>query len=217
MNQLFVPLIWAIPIVIVLAVLVLAIRTIKRKAVLSRANSSMMKIPFSPQTEAKAKAIIRGADFPVALDFVLEHIGNMPDIYLSTERRYFDRLIKLVKREAFQEYEIEEDYLVFHHGGFYEILTGEMEKDEALMINLQAIDLSEVNEIGEGIAIRMIFIPKRKVRMSMLFSAPSQFQLREIVETAITPFKGRGFRIPQSREAAIAEFNSPDFLYEAAK
>jgi len=218
MNQLSVPLILIITAAGLVLAIAFAVKAVKKKYGLRQANSSMVRVPYSEQSEAKAKKIISAANFPIALDLAVEHLGKKPDIYITTEKKHFPKLLKLAGQCASGECEIkEEDYLVFHHGGFYEVLVGEMERDDALNLNFKAVDLSKVNEIGEGAAIRMIFIPKKKVRISMFFSAPSQFQLREIVEGAITPFKGKGCRVPKNRESAIAEFNSPDFLYRAAR
>lgn len=218
MNQLSVPLIFTITALALILTIFFAAKNIKRRYGLSRVNSSMIKMRYSEQTEREAKAIVAAAGFPVALDLAVEHLGKVPDIYITTEKKYFSRLIKLAGKNALSGYEIrEEDYLVFHPGGFYEVLTGETSKEDALQTDFKAIDLSKVNEIGEGAAIRMVFTPKKKANIAMFFSAPSQFQLREIVESAVSPFKGKGCRIPKNRESVIADFNSPDFLYRAAR
>jgi hypothetical protein len=218
MNQLFVPLVLAMTALAFVLTFLFTVKNIKRKYGLSRVNSSMIKMRYSEQAEKEAKDIIAAAGFPVALDLAVEHLGKVPDIYITTEKKFFSRLKKLAGKNALSGYEIkEEDYLVFHPGGFYEVLTGEMDKEDALQTEFKAIDLSKVNEIGEGAAIRMVFAPKKKANIVMFFSAPSQFQLREIVESAVSPFKGRGCRIPKDKEAVIAEFNSPDFIYRAAR
>ncbi len=218
MNQLSVPLISVTAALVLVLGLLFAVRSIRRKQGLRTVSSSMIRMPYSEQAEGAAKEIISASGFPAALDLAVEHLGKNPDIYITTEKRYFPKLKRLAEKSAPGKYEVrEDDYLVFHHGGYYEVLTGELTKDDALGISFRDIDLSKVNEIGEGAAIRMVFIPKKKAKISMFFSAPSQFQLREIVEGAVQPFKGKGCRIPKDREAEIAEFNSPDFLYKAAK
>jgi uncharacterized protein (UPF0333 family) len=217
MNQPFVLLVSAITLIISLAIIFLAIRKIKRKVGLSHTNSSMVKLPYSEKAEEAIKIVINRAKFPIALDLAVEQIGKATDIYISTEKKYLKRLTKTLLKNGLGELDLQEDYLVFHHDGVYEILTGDMSKDQALNIKFGAIDFSKVNEIGEGSTIRMLFLPKKGVRASLLFSAPSQFQLREIVSTVVSSLQGVNLYVPKSREEAIAEFNSPDFLFKATK
>ncbi|MFA4999379.1 MAG: hypothetical protein WC519_01485 [Parcubacteria group bacterium] len=218
MNNLFVPFILSIVALLFVVTLIFAVKGIKKRISLSYVKSGMIKMPYSEEAEKGVKAIVNTANFPIAIDLVIEHIGKTSDIYVTTEKRYFSRFQKLAEKNISQKYEIrEEDYLVFHHGGFTEALACEMNKEEALQTSFRGIDMSKVNEIGEGAAVRMIFIPGREATIQMFFSAPSQFQLREIVEGAAAAFKGKGCHVPKNKELAIAEFNSPDFLYKAAK
>jgi hypothetical protein len=217
MNQLSFLIIFITTFVIIAVVVFLAIRRMKRKIGLSHANSNMIKLPYSPQAETAVKNILDNVGFPIAIDLVVEHIGKTPDIYISTEKKYLRSLIKLADKNTLNGYELQEDYLVFHQSGVYEILIGEITKDEARNIDLGAIDFSEVNEIGEGASARMLFVPGKNVKMFLLCSAPSQFQLREIVSAVTSSFGGISFHVPKSRDEAVAEFNSPDFLSKAAK
>ncbi|MFA5053428.1 MAG: hypothetical protein WC565_05180 [Parcubacteria group bacterium] len=221
MNLLSIPFPFLVIIIValffVLSVIFVA-EKIRKNLGLGRVNSSMIRMPYSKSVEEALKQVIAETNFPVALDIVVEHIGKIPDVYITTEKKYFSRLIKLAERHISGKYELrEEDYLIFHHGGETQALTCELERDDALKTDLSAIDMSEVNEIGEGAVVRMVFVPHRKTNIYMFFSAPSQFQLREIVEKAAATFKGKGCRVPKNREVTMAEFNSPDFLYKAAK
>jgi hypothetical protein len=81
---------------------------------------------------------LRLPGFPAALDLAVEHLGKNPDIYITTEKRYFPKLKRLAEKSAPGKYEVrEDDYLVFHHGGYYEVLTGELTKDDALGISFR--------------------------------------------------------------------------------
>jgi hypothetical protein len=217
MDQLSLPF-FGIVIAISVVFLFYATRKIRRMLGLARTNSNMIKIAFSSDAEGKIKSIIGAAKFPLIFDMVIEHIGGKPDIYLSSMKKDFSKLIKSAESVISGDYKIrEDDYLIFHHGGESEVIGCELERDEALSMDFGSIDLSKVNEIGEGAAIRMVFISGKKVPVHMFFSAPSQFQLREIIEGATAPFKGKGCKVLKNKEAVLRDFNSPDFINRTSR
>lgn len=207
-----------IPAVLLFAALMFLFRSVKRKATLSKLNSDMIIIPFSRENISGVKKIISSVNFPVVADIAMAHIGKAPNIYLSSMKKDFPKIKKVADNLFPGGYGIEEeDYSVFHHGGFHEALSCEMERSEAAEFDFSSMDFSKVNEIGEGAAIKMAIIPGKKVNIRMIFSAPSQFQLREIVNSVAAPFKGRGCRAPKNKDIAVKDFNSPDFIRRAVK
>jgi len=217
MNQFSLP--FLIIVIVLFAVFVFyAGKKIKRSLGLSRTNFSMVKLPCLSEMQEGIKNVINSADFPLALDVVVEHIGRTPDIFISSLNKNFSKLVKELNKNVFGRYEIrKEDYLIFHHGGEYEVLACDMAKEDALSIDFSSIDMSKVNEIGEGAAVRMVFVPGRDVSVQMFFSAPSQFQLREIISGVTESFKGNNCKVPKNKDFVIKDFNSPDFLYRVAK
>jgi hypothetical protein len=217
MNQLYL-LFLIITIVLFMSFIFYAGKKIKRRLGLARTNFSMLRLSCSEKSQEEIKSVIDSIKFPVALDLVVEHIGRKADIFISSLNKDFPKLRKKVRENVSEHYEVrEDDYLVFHHGGEYEVLACDMPREEAFDIDLVSVDMSKVNEIGEGAVVRMVFVLGCDVSVQMFFSAPSQFQLREIIKGVTNSFKGNNCKVPKNKDLVIKDFNSPDFLYRVGK
>ncbi len=214
MNYILIFFAFVIVLIGILFLIKVALSTKKINKV-NNTNQTVIKVSYSPSTEKEVKKIIHMADFPIAIDLAVEHIGKEINMYITAKQKNAIYLKRLVKNHITCEYELkEEDYLVFHHGGETQLLICEMDKSDALQLNFGKIDFSKINTIGESAVLRMIFIPNKKVNIQMIFSAPSKSQLKEIAESMSSVLKNYDCRVSPNKALAIEEFNSPDFLYK---
>ena len=162
----------------------------------------------------KVKEFILTAEFPFALDVAVEHLGNEPAAFLTVN----DRNINQARRklyDLFGEENVRESdgYMVLYHAGVYDALHAEMARDEFESFDLQRLNFSEVNEIGEGLAFRFHNgASKDTIGIDAIFSAPSQFQLREIRDSAGEALRGYGYGRPKDVPNFVSDFNYHSFL-----
>lgn len=170
-------------------------------------------IPFHEITH-KIKEFILTAEFPFAFDVAVEHLGTDPDVYVTVN----DKNIRIARKRLhslFGENNIVESdgYMVIYHAGEYDAFHAEVPKDEFKTVDLSRLNFSEVNEIGEGLVFRFHNGKDAGViGIDSVFSAPSQFQLREIRDSAGEMFRGYGYGRPKDVPKFVSDFNYHDLL-----
>lgn len=179
-----------------------------------RGDAVVFKLNIDRKDEEKAAELLKSADFPLAFDIVVQHIGTDREDYAVVERKYADKAEALMKG-MWPDRMIERsgDYLVFHHGGFYDAIRALIPEEDLIGKDITDVDLSGVSDIGEGAVVRFFRDPaskERQVSVLGLFSAPSQFQLREVQEAVSNSFKNRKVYSPKNKEEIFRAFGSAD-------
>ncbi|MDD5710654.1 MAG: hypothetical protein PHV43_00930 [Candidatus Colwellbacteria bacterium] len=131
---------------------------------------------------------------PFTFEAAVHYLGREVNYYVVLPRK---RARELMAREGINEVD---DYDLFHHGG--EHLGAYLKGGEVCpAIDVGKIDLSKVNEIGEGVAIQMVFGRRRGRKLManfrILVSAPSNYQAKEILAAIKPSFPG--FNLIESR------------------
>lgn len=160
------------------------------------------------------KEFILTADFPFALDVAVEHLGNEPIIYVTVNDRHMNKARHRLS-DLFGEKNIRESdgHVILYHAGEYDALHAEIARDEFESFDFLNLNFSEVNEIGEGLAFRFHNgISGEIIGIDAIFSAPSQFQLREIRSSAGEALRGWGWGRPKDVPKFVSDFNYHSFL-----
>lgn len=179
-----------------------------------RGDAVVFKIELGKEDEVKAVELLESATFPLAFDIVVQHIGSDREDYVVVERKYADKAEELIgdiwPDKVFTR---SEDYLVFHHGGFYDAVRVLIPDEDFIGKDITDVDLSSVNEIGEGVVVRFFRDPdaaEKQISVLGLFSAPSQYQLREIEDAIIKSFRNRKVYSPKNKEEIFRAFGSAE-------
>lgn len=172
-----------------------------------------IKLPFYG-IAPKIKDFILSADFPFAVDVAVAHLGNEPVVYVTVNDRNIGKVRQRLHGLFGGENVMESDgYIVLYSAGVYDALHAKMSKDEFESFDLLKLNFSEVNEIGEGLAFRFHNAEqKESVGVDVIFSAPSQFQLREIRDSAGEALRGYGYGRPKDVPNFVSDFNYHAFL-----
>lgn len=189
-----------------LALLILALFGLVELAVALKYSSYLSRkhlviLQVSPQLVAgRVKDFVRSVRPPFTLEIAVHHLGREVNYYVILPQK---RVAELTVRDGISE---ADNYHLFHHGG--EHLGAYLRGDEACpAVDVEKIDFSKVNEIGEGAVIQMIFGRKRGRKLlanfRILVSAPSNYQAKEIL-AAIKP------SLPG---LSLVESGSDDFIH----
>jgi hypothetical protein len=146
-------------------------------------------LSVSPEVVAgKIKDFVRSIKPPFTFEIVIHHLGKEVNYYVVLPRK---RANELTVRTGIKEVG---DYGLFHHGGEHLGAYLKGGRDAWLNIDLEKIDFSRVNEIGEGVVIQMVLGKKRgrrpAVNLRLLISAPSSYQAKEILAAIKPSFAG---------------------------
>jgi hypothetical protein len=176
-----------------LALLVLAIFGLVELAVAFKHNhysnrKHLIILRVSPQIVVnKVGDFIKSIRPPFTFEMAVHHLGREVYYYVILPRK---RAKELAVREGISEVD---DYNLFHHGG--EHLGAYLRGGDACpIVDVEKIDFSRVNEIGEGVVVQMVFGHKRGRKLSanfrILVSAPSNYQAKEILAAIKPSFAG---------------------------
>ncbi len=151
-------------------------------------ETTIFNVKKNPSGFSPLLKIISEADFPVAIEIAVQHLGDKTEYYLSVSKenkKPVEKLLKKIMPDA--EYEESDDYIIFHHGGHADGRYADLNKKDFEKIDIGKIDLSKVNEIGEGAAIQIIKNinegEKSAARIFVVASAPGKKQVKEIIKT----------------------------------
>lgn len=126
---------------------------------------------------------------PFSFEVAVSQLGKDPKYYVSVPARLAGKAMdKLDAKEV-------DDYDVYYTNGVNigVYLKGEGSFDD---LDVSKIDLSEVNEIGEGAVVQFLFNKKKRGKYEangrILVSAPSAYQAKEImtrIRSSLSGFK----------------------------
>ena len=176
-----------------LALLVLAIFGLIELAVALKhsyysSRRHLIILRVNPQlVVGKIGDFVRSIKPPFTFEVAIHYLGTEVNYYVILPRK---RVRELVAREGISE---ADDYNLFHHGGEHQ--GAYLKGGEACpAVDVDKIDFSKVNEIGEGVVIQMIFGRKRGRKLlanfRILVSAPSSYQAKEILAAIKPSFPG---------------------------
>ena len=196
------------------AIVVVATLRAVRKSDGRRKDAAVFSLLLDAREEEKAAEFIKKADFPLAFDIVIQHLGTERENYIIVAREDAERADRAIRDFWPQSpISLSGDYLIFHHGGFYDAFRTSIPEHEFGGHDISAVDLSRVDELGEGALVRFFRDPNEKnsdIKILGLFSAPSQYQLREMEDIATMSFKGRKIYTPKNKEEVFRAFGSAD-------
>jgi hypothetical protein len=179
-----------------------------------RRDAVVFSVLLDRKGEAAAADFLKKADFPVAFDIVIQHLGTERENFFVVAREDAEKAELMIK-DFWPQAVVSRsgDYLIFHHGGFYDAFRTSIPEHEFGGHDISAVDLSRVNELGEGAVVRFFRDPSDKdtdIKILGLFSAPSQYQLREMEDIATMSFKGRKIYSPKNKEEVFRAFGSAE-------
>ncbi|PIR97878.1 MAG: hypothetical protein COT89_02290 [Candidatus Colwellbacteria bacterium CG10_big_fil_rev_8_21_14_0_10_42_22] len=164
--------------------------------------------------EGKIGEFIKSIRPPFIFEVAVHQLGKEIHYYLILPRKrvkHFKNLSQIKRVE---------DYHLFHHGG--EHLGAYLKGDDKWPdIDFKKIDFSKVNEVGEGVAIQLVFgrrrMKKTAVNFRILISAPSSYQAKEILSAIKPAFSNLSLIESKSeeflRKANFREFNEKEAMY----
>ena len=159
----------------------------------------------------KPESFIKSIKPPFTFEIAIHHLGKDVHYYLVVPRK---RAASLVAYNGIAEVE---DYGLFHHGG--EHLGAYLKEGEWPGLDLGKIDFSRVNEIGEGVAVQIIFGRRRGRRtpanFRILVSAPSSYQAKEILAAIKSSLPGLNW-IESLGDEFISQVNFREFSKKEA-
>jgi len=130
---------------------------------------------------------IKDIPVPFVFEIAVHHLGKGTHYYLAVPKA----LIKAIKAKF--NFEEASDYNIYHsqwsHLGFY------LKSSGLSAVDLNTIDFSRINEVGEGAVIQLIVVAKKSrklVNFRVLVSAPTPYQAQEValgLNASLTEFK----------------------------
>ena len=121
-----------------------------------------------------------------AFETAVHHLGKETHYYMAVPKAFVNSV-----KDKWGAYEVDE-YDIYRSGGSH---LGFYLKSASPRLNIESVDFSRVNEIGEGALMQLIVVPrgdKRLANLRVLISAPSPYQAQEIalgINSSLTEFK----------------------------
>lgn len=163
--------------------------TLQHRGYIRKRHFSILKVD-SKVSGGKITEFIKTLKPPFAFEAAIHQLGKDVHYYLVVPK------VRAKNLTALEGVEEVEDYNLFHHGGEH---LGVYLKGGSSWpsIELEKIDFSKVNEVGEGVAIQMVFGRRRgksdQVNFRILVSAPSSYQAKEIMAAIKPAFQNFSF------------------------
>lgn len=144
---------------------------------------------------------------PFSYEVAVSQLGRTPKRYISVPARVGKKIMGELGAEEVDDYDI------YYSGG---VSIGAYLKGETSLSKFDEskIDLSEVNEIGEGAVVQLLFNKKRggkyEVNGRLVVSAPSVYQAKEIMTRIKLSLPGFKF-VEVKNEEFMERVNSRKF------
>ncbi|MDD5098742.1 MAG: hypothetical protein PHP35_00105 [Candidatus Colwellbacteria bacterium] len=204
----------AITIAAFAVIIAVAARYLIRSFKKARRDAVVFSINLNDKEEERAAEFLKKVSFPIAFDVVVQHLGKERENYFIVSRKYAERAERELKDHwPGVSISMSHDYLIFHHGGFYDAFRVAIPEHEFGGHDISAVDLSKINEIGEGALIRFFRDPGDKsadIKVLGMFSAPSERQLMEVESVVKKSFEGRKILKPRNKDEVFEAFNSTE-------
>lgn len=173
---------------------------VKHKDFLERKNMVVFRLNEG-ELGMRVEEFIKKLKTPFAFEAVVQSLGKKVEYYLVVPKWRSKRLLGMAGVQSAH------DYHIFSSGGSHQgvYLKG---GDHWPEIDIDKLDFSKVNEVGEGVVVQFIF--KRKtskkayVNVRLLASAPSSFQVKEIISSLKASLK----------DYSAVEVGSQEFMHK---
>jgi len=133
---------------------------------------------------------LRATSLPAVFEVAINQIGDTPKYYLAVPSSNAEGIAKTLHAKIVDDYELY--YTNGEHIGAY--LKNDVSFSD---FDIDSIDFSEVNEVGEGAVVQFILNKKQgeqfEANARVLVSAPSPYQAKEIMSSIKTSLKGFDF------------------------
>lgn len=120
------------------------------------------------------------------LETAVHHLGKEIHYYMAVPKTFINSA-----KDKWGAVEADE-YDIYRSGGSH---LGFYLKSASPRLNIESVDFSRVNEVGEGALVQLVVVPrgnKRLANLRVLISAPSPYQAQEIalgINSSLTEFK----------------------------
>jgi len=160
-----------------------------------RRRIAVFKLPSDKVKDLKSVLNSVGGQF--TLEVAVSQLSKAKSFYLTLP-------VKRAKEVAAKfDAEKAEDYELYYPGGAV-VGAYAVHEGSPLKFNINAIDFSEINEIGEGAVVQVVVSKKTRkgfvVNLRTLISAPSSYQAKEIFSRIKTSLPGAKLREVKSGE-----------------
>lgn len=143
---------------------------------------------------------LQALPLPFVFEIVVHHFGKGAQYYLIVPSARAKRIARELGAQAVYDYDI-------HYSGGVQKGAYLKGGNGLESIQLDKLDFSRVNEIGEGVVIQFVSgrgkSRRRAVNIRILVTAPSEFQAAEIMESVKHAFVG--FRIVETKNAEFLQ------------
>ncbi len=185
-----------------------AVATASYMVIARSAAKKERKSPFVAKIETEdinsIKKLLQG-EVPFAIEIAVHHIGKDIALYASVPAELSGKA-KISLDKAYPGNWSESDIsVVFHHGGQYDAASASFGQEKFEDMDMHSVDFSSVNEIGEGASIK-IEKENNGFMLSVIASAPSQFQLREIMTGLVSSLRKVDCYMARDKAEVAARF-----------
>lgn len=140
-----------------------------------------------PKTQAKnALEGLSRTETSFALEIAVHHLGKEVHYYIAVPYAFINSA-----KDKWGAVEVDE-YDIYRSGGSH---LGFYLKGASPRLNIESVDFSRINEIGEGALVQLVAVKrgdKRLANLRVLVSAPSPYQAQEIalgINSSLMEFK----------------------------
>ena len=185
-----------------------AVTTASYMMIARSADKRQRKSPFTAKIEADDINSIKElfhSSAPFSVEIAVHHIGRNISIYASVPAKWETKAKQILDKAYPGRWSESDVSVIFHHGGEYDAASANFSKSKLDEIDLGAIDFSAVNEIGEGASV-LIQKEGSDFALYAVASAPSQFQLREIMASLVGSLKKVDCRMARDKAEIAAKF-----------
>lgn len=170
-----------------------------RHALFLRKRFALLELPSSQIKNALDDLLKTETAF--ALETAAHHLGKEVHYYVAAPNVFINSV-----KDKWNAVEVD-GYDIYHSGGSHLCFYL---KSASPNFNMESVDFSKINEIGEGAIIQLVMIKrggKRLANLRVLVSAPSPYQAQEIA-------LGINFSLKEFKPTAVTR-NVSEFIHQA--
>lgn len=170
-----------------------------------------IKVPFIDAIE-KMKDLFIAVDFPLEMDFVVEHLSSNPHAYITVNDKNIMKTKELLWSSFAPEKILETDgHLTVYQYGIYDAYEATMTLEEFQNFDLSKLRFDSMDAIGENMVYRFVKTSEMKdvvtIKMEAVYSAMSKDQLELAAKDVEQSFPNKKLSKPDDIDGFINNFN----------